>query len=203
MSLTLTEDEKRFLRRLVLANCIAWPVGVAAAIILSGTIGSLLIGKISVLSEIIPKENNLIVGLCMGGAVGYAQWLVIKKYFKISTWWIFASAVGLGIPWILEALLPELAGIGIDIDSSDLLGQAAFYFIGGLLAGLLQYNIFRSLTTKCMWWIIISPFVWGISVFGIYILSGVIQGLISGMAFLRLFDFPIRGDQTSNSPAGE
>ncbi len=59
MKVTLTKDEKRFLGQWVLASGIAWLVGIILAIVLSYT----------VVNYFYPRETNLIVGLCVGGAI--------------------------------------------------------------------------------------------------------------------------------------
>lgn len=68
------KNRKQLFGRLVLATGIAWPVGIILAIVL----------YFAVVNQFYPKEANLIVGLCLGTGVGYSQWLIMKKYFKIS-----------------------------------------------------------------------------------------------------------------------
>ncbi|MEN8191832.1 MAG: serine/threonine protein kinase [Bacteroidota bacterium] len=180
MNFKFTQNEKKFLGRFVLATGIAWPVGFIVAIVLS----------YGVVNLFYPKETNLIAGLCLGAAVAYSQRLVIKRYFKISTWWIFAAAIGIGLPFIIEFIFFELSGNKIIIIENDFIDPVIYLFVGGLITGLLQYKIFKSFTSKFRWWIIISPLAWCIG-WPINMLGGVINGLITGIAILRLFELPV------------
>lgn len=183
MDRKFTKTEKQFLGRFVLATGIAWPVGIILAIVLS----------YAVVNQFYPKETNLIVGLCLGAVVGYSQWLIMKKYFKISTWWIWASTIGIGLPFVAEVIFVELGGSETGFIASVLIGAVITFGIGGLLTGLLQIKIIKSLSKRSIWWIGISTFAWGISGVG-NLLGGVILGLLTGIAILRLLEFPVQTD---------
>ena len=198
MNSEIKQVEKRFLGQWVLATSIGWPVGIFLAFLLS----------YGVVNLFYPKETNLILGLCLGAGVGYSQWHIINKYFKISAWWIWASAIGIGLPFVVEVLLDELGGVEYGL-VNDILGQFITGVIGGLLIGLLQINVVKSLSKKGIWWIFISPLAWGISwlsteiaeVVGIFIIGGVVHGAITGIAFLWLLKFPVQGDIDKVEPA--
>jgi hypothetical protein len=177
------QNEKNFLGKWVLANAIAWVLGIILAIVLSYAVVNLFY----------PKETNLIVGLILGGTVGFSQWFIIKKHFKISTWWFWASAIGIGIPFIAEVILMEFGVIESGLIGYELLDQAIQIFIGGLLTGLFQFSILKSHSKKGIWWIVISTFGWGVSWFG-FPLGGVILGIITGFAILNLLEFPVKGE---------
>jgi len=87
-------------------------------------------------------------------------------------------------------ILNEIGGNDFSLIGIEILDQAILLFLGGLLTGFLQCNIFKSLTTKYTWWILISALSWGIGWFGL-ILGGAINGLIAGIAILRLFELPV------------
>ncbi|MFA6598142.1 MAG: hypothetical protein WCS69_10495 [Ignavibacteriaceae bacterium] len=181
MNLKFTKTEKQFLGRLVLATGIAWPVGIILAIVLS----------YAVVNQFYPKETNLIVGLCLGALVGYSQWFVLKKYFKISTWWIWASTIGIGLPFVAEVNYLEFSGSENSLIKSEFLGQIIVLSIGGLLTGLFQLKIIKALSKRSIRWIIISTLAWGISWAGFF-LGGVILGLIIGLAMLRLLELSVQ-----------
>jgi hypothetical protein len=183
MNLKFTQDEKKFLGKLVIATGFAWPVGFIVTILLS----------YGVVKQFYPKDTNLIAGFCLGAFVAYSQWFIIKRYFKISAWWIFAAAIGMGLPFVIEFILFELRGNESSLTGIDMIDPAVFLFVCGLLAGLLQYNSLKSLTSKFRWWIIISALAWGLGWFGL-ILGGVIFGFISGITFLHLFKLPVNVD---------
>lgn len=186
MNFKISKDKKKFLRRWVLFNGIAWLIGIIVAFVIGYFIVNLFY----------PEENNLIVGFCPGIVVGYAQWLVIKKYFKISAWWIFASAIGMGIPDVIAVILFELNGIEtlVGIMPVDL---AIRFFIGGLITGILQFNLLKPFTPKYKFWLIASPLAWGIALFGAMI-GGVFLGLITWIFLFRFIEFPNQEDLKKN-----
>jgi len=183
MNLKFTKIEKQFLGRLVLVTGIAWPVGIILAIVLS----------YAVVNQFYSKETNLIVGFCLGAVVGYSQWFVLKKYFKVSRWWILATTIGIGLPFVAEVIHLEFGGSGNDLVKSELLSQIIILSVGGLLTGLLQLKIIKSLSKRSIRWIIISTLAWGISWAG-FLLGGVILGLITGLAMLRLLEVSVQDE---------
>ncbi len=193
MNSEIKQVGKKFLGQWILATSIGWPVGMFLAFLLSYAVVNLFY----------PKETNLIVGLCLGAGVGYSQWHIINKYFKISAWWIWASAIGIGLPFVVDVLLVELVGV------ESVLNLFITGVIGGLLIGLLQINVVKSLSKKGIWWIFISPLAWGISwlsteivfVVGFFIIGGVVLGAITGIAILWLLQFPVQGDIDKAEPS--
>ncbi len=186
MNFKISKDKKKFLRSWVLFNGIAWLIGIIVAFVLGYFVVNLFY----------PEENNLIVGFCPGLIVGYAQWLVINKYFKISAWWIFASAIGMGIPDVIAVILFVLSG-NESIVGIELVDLILRLFIGGLIAGLLQFNLLKPFTPKHKFWLITSALAWGIALFGAMI-GGVFLGLITWIFLFRFIEFPNQEDLKKN-----
>ena len=86
-----------------------------------------------------------------------------------------------------------LGGSGNDLVKSELLSQIIILSVGGLLTGLLQLKIIKSLSKRSIRWIIISTLAWGISWAG-FLLGGVILGLITGLAMLRLLEVSVQDE---------
>ena len=165
----------------------SWPISIILAIILSHII----------INPFYPKETNLIVGLCLGGTTGFAQWILLKKYFKISLWWIFASAIGIGVPFALIVISEEMGIVLPEPLNNENVSIIVSSCIGGLLTGLLQAPLLKSVTKYSIWWIPISTVCWGIAMFpGIYIegfilvVGGVILAALSGYSIMKLLKFP-------------
>ena len=177
--------EKKFLLNWIIANGIGWLVGSIGAIILSYL----------VLNIFYHKESNLIVGLCIGASVGYAQWFVLKRKFKISSLWGLVSTVCIGIPLIAEVIMNEN---GYNIPNFhgnyEFLGRLIFGLTVGLVIGLLQMQFLKPYFKKAAWWIAASSFGWGIcflassvpmplALLGI-LAGGVLLGLITGYTII-------------------
>lgn len=176
---------KKFLQNWILANSVGWLVGLIGAILLSYL----------VVNMFYHKETNLILGLCIGASVGYAQWFVLKKKFKINSSWGLVCAVCMGIPFIVEVILEE-SGYKITYfqGNYEFLGRLLFGVIVGLVIGLLQIRYLKPYFKKAGWWIVASSVGWGIcwlsslvpmplSILGI-LLGGVLLGLITGYGII-------------------
>ena len=198
MNSEIKQVGKKFLGQWILATSIGWPVGMFLAFLLSYEVVNLFYHK----------ETSLIIGLCLGAVVGFSQWNIINEYSKISAWWIWASAIGIGLPFVVDVLLVELVGVE-SVLKNDILGRFITGVIGGLLIGLLQINVVKSLSKKGIWWIVISPLAWGISWLstaigagvGDFIIGGVVLGAITGIAILWLLQFPVQGDIDKAEPS--
>ena len=171
----------------MIAVSFSWPISILLAILLSHLI----------INPFFPKETNLIVGLCLGGATGFAQWILLKKYFKISLWWIFAAAIGIGVPVALIVISEEMGIVLPEPLNNENVSIIVSSFIGGLLTGILQAPLLKSVTKYAIWWIPISTACWGIAMFpGIYIegfilvIGGFILAALSGYAIMQLLKYP-------------
>ena len=187
MKTTIIKFKKDFFLNWMIAVGFSWPISLLLAIILSYLI----------INPFYPKETNLIVGLCLGGTTGFAQWILLKKYFKISIWWIFASAIGIGVPVALVVISEEMGIVLPEPLNNENVSIILSSCIGGLLTGLLQMPILKSVTKYAVWWIPISTFCWGIAMFpGIFIegfilvIGGVILAALSGYSIMQLLKFP-------------
>jgi hypothetical protein len=176
----------KFIRNWVLANGIGWLVGFIIAFPLS----------YGVVNIFYPKETNLILGLCIGAAVGYAQWLVLKRKFKISSSWGHICTICLGIPFIAEFILNEL---GYEIDyfrgNYEYLGGLVFGIAVGLVMGVLQMRLLKPYFKNAPRWIVASSVGWGICWFAVrlelpfflgILLGGVLLGLITGYSIILM-----------------
>ncbi|UCH11541.1 MAG: serine/threonine protein kinase [Fidelibacterota bacterium] len=191
MNSRIKHIEAGFLVKWVLATGIGWPVGFIVAIVLSYTVVHLLY----------PKETNLILGLCLGGVIGFSQWYATRKHIKISAWWIAASAIGIGIPFIVGVVATELGVREPDLLKNVILDRTVIGITGGLLTGLLQVLIVKSISRKATWWIAISTLAWGVSwlVTAIgapvgLIFGGVVLGVMGGIGILWMSEFPVEGE---------
>lgn len=177
--------EKKFLLKWVKANGIGWLVGFIGAIVMSHLVVNIFY----------PKETNLIVGLCIGASIGYAQWFVLKGMFKISSLWGLVSTLCLGIPFIAIVILDEN---GYELPSFqgdfEFVYRLIFGLIMGLVIGSLQMQFLKPYFKKAAWWIAVSSVGWGIcflassvpmpfSLLGL-LLGGVLLGVITGYGMI-------------------
>lgn len=144
--------EKKFMLQWILANGTGWIFGFLSAFILSHFVVNLFYDK----------ETNLIVGLCLGGSIGFAQWFTLKKWYNISRNWVLVSTLCLGIPVILIVLLNDFGQINTKIlGDNELLERLLSGLIIGLLIGFFQIPFLKPFFNKASRWIIGSSIGWG------------------------------------------
>jgi hypothetical protein len=124
-----------------------------------------------------------IAGAAVGLALGILQSVVLQPHIARAWRWIPASALGWGLGWalallIIPAPLEFLAGI----------------VIGGAL-GLAQWLVLRRAVHWAGWWIVVSALGWmtGLSLLPGALLSGVLAGLLTGVALELLLRYPKQG----------
>lgn len=133
--------------RWVVATIIGWVFGTFAAIVLSYLVVNL----------VYHKETNLIVGLCVGAAVGLSQKIAVRRWITLAHSWVWGAMVGIGIPFVVVVLLEELQpGVGERWVSPLLVA-------GGVICGLLQVPALRLLTTRAYWWVLASTVSWSLA----------------------------------------
>lgn len=166
MSMPTSDVGWGFWIRWVVATIIGWLVGTFAAIILSYLVVNL----------VYPKETNLIVGLCVGAAVGLSQKIAVRRWITLAYSWVWGAMVGIGIPFVVIVLLDELrpgAGEG---------WWPLLLIAGGALSGLLQVPALRPHTSRVYWWVLASTVSWSLAWF-ISRVAG-ITGFLAGGAVL-------------------
>lgn len=177
--------DRNFLRNWILANGIGWLVGFIGALILSYLVVNIFYDK----------ETNLIVGLCVGASIGYAQWFVLKREFKISSMWGLVCTLCLGIPFIIGAIMNENDyTIPYFQGDYEILGRLLFGLIVGSVIGLLQMQFLKPYFNKASRWILASSVGWGIGFLTLsvplplatlaMILGGVLLGVVTGYSII-------------------
>lgn len=177
--------QKSLLTKWVVSSAVGWTLGL---------LGSIMVAHL--VNLIYPKETNLVVGLCVGGVVGYAQWSILKKHIALSGKWVLGCAIGMGIPFIVLVGLEELGLRVPDLPDDQLMSRTAIGIVGGLLCGLLQMPLLKPVTDKATLWILASTLGWGSSwlvssiierpmaaLVGL-VFGGIVLGFITGV-FLR------------------
>lgn len=130
-----------------------------------------LLGKV-----LFPGLTLVVTGLAMSGL----QWFILQHRLPKAWRWIAASMVGwLAGGLVVTLLLPE-----------------PFEFLSGLLFGLTtglgQWTVLRREVLWAGWWIPVSALAWttGLNVLPGIMLSGVMIGLVSGIALEILLRHP-------------
>lgn len=181
--------QKRFFAPWLVATSVGWICGVIVVLALD------------VIHDLLHVGNGVYIGVGMGWSVGFAQSRVARKWFGATSRWMWASTVGVTIPF----LLADLVGADWNRDYWYLIpGLAA---AGGLLSGLLQTSSLHARSGKTNWWVATSGVAWmcpalliQLTMFpghprtpleavrntGSIILGGVVLGVVTGSALVWL-----------------
>lgn len=177
MTVIKLDQKMKLIIQWLVANTIAWILGLLLAIILSHLIVNIFH----------PEETNLIVGLCLGFSLGFAQWQILKKLMKMSILWFIVPAIGIGLPygWII---MQVEAGNDLPlILNTEGAFLAILFFISGALIGFIQSRLKPMNLGKSYIWILLSGLAWSISLtVNSFLFSGLIFGLVTLAPFILI-----------------
>lgn len=170
-----------FWKKWVLANFIAELLG---------------LGIIAFVTTIVPTYEHqnsqvilILMGVCQGLILGFAQWLVLRRYIPNLIWWILATTIG----WILGLLVILFVGaialFTIAVTQKELdsittflgviwLGTAVGILIGFPQAIALQFRL-KVKFHKAVWWMNANALVWALRFFLTFILSSIMPNRFS------------------------
>lgn len=120
----------------------------------------------------------------MGAVVGLAQWLLLRKWIRVSSYWILSCVGGLVFGEILAGVI--LWKLGIDrgdlgfAQGGSILAEALIFVLSGALVGLLQYPLIKKNYRKAGLWIIACCLGWGLIPVAIIFFGGIVLGGITG-----------------------
>jgi len=131
-----------FFRRWLLATFGGWILGVVIIILLAEALESLHIGE------------QFPIGIGMGLSVGFTQWRVARKWFGASSQWMWATLVGMGIPFLLSDVF------GMWAERSGIVLILVNVAVGSLIVGLWQRRVLQPHSVKAGLWIPTSVIGW-------------------------------------------
>lgn len=99
----------------------------------------------------------------IGLFTGLFQYLLLRRYWPRSGWWILATSLG----WVLTAAVtvlryPLSLRFGLDLASTSAWLPPLTYIISGSIAGLAQWLLLRRRLPHAAWWIAASVLGWGL-----------------------------------------
>lgn len=175
--------------RWTLATTAGWVGGIPLVLLFAGIGGLLGVG------------DQFSVGIGVGLGVGLGQWLVGRRLFPLDPRWFLASAVGMGLPFILADLLR------LNWSGDTRLLVLATVALGALLTGIWQRPLLRPFSTGTNWWPAASVAGWCCAALvaslasgqprstsrllfnvGALVSGGVVLGLMTGGALIGLSD---------------
>lgn len=139
-----------------------------------------------------------------GTVIGFAQWLVLRRYVTASTRWDWTDGISWAAGYVLGLLLIQLL-------PSTLFAAFIGYFLFGVIVALVQWPVLRREIPQVLTWMVASAVAWAVgywvsqavlSLFTdpvidplvgttvIAVTSGLVAGAITGLALIWIVRKP-------------
>lgn len=147
---------------------------------------------------------QIAVPVLAGTVIGFAQWLVLRRYVTASTQWDWTDGISWAAGYILGLLLIQLL-------PSSVFAAFIGYFLFGVIVALVQWPVLRREIPQVFTWIVASAVAWAVGywvsqailslftdplidpVVGttvIAVTSGLVAGAITGLALIWIVRKP-------------
>jgi hypothetical protein len=122
-----------------------------------------------------------LIGTLEGMILGFAQWLILKRYIHHSTRWIIATVVGGLFAWFTGLTITSLMALvytGVS-DKTKILGFfEGLFLLGaslGTILGFCQWLVIKNQIRTSMWWIPANAVAWSLGLFIAYLGAGMVE----------------------------
>ena len=147
---------------------------------------------------------QIAVPVLAGTVIGFAQWLVLRRYVTASTQWDWTDGISWAAGYVLGLLLIQLL-------PSSIFVVFIGYFLFGVIVALVQWPVLRREIPQVFTWIVASAVAWAVGywvsqavlslftdpiihpVVGttvIAVTSGLVAGAITGLALIWIVRKP-------------
>ena len=147
---------------------------------------------------------QIAVPVLAGTVIGFAQWLVLRRYVTASTQWDWTDGISWAAGYVLGLLLIQLL-------PSTLFAALIGYFLFGVIVALLQWPVLRREIPQVLTWLAASALAWALGYWAsqavlslftdplippvvsttvIAVTSGLVAGAITGLALIWIVRKP-------------
>lgn len=148
---------------------------------------------------------QIAVPVLAGTVIGFAQWLVLRRYVTAATNWVWVDGVSWAAGYILGLFL-------IQVLPSTVFAAFIGYFLFGVIVALVQWPVLRREIPHILTWILASALAWAagywvsqavlslfftgdlmepaVSTTVIAVTSGLVAGAITGVALIWIVRKP-------------
>lgn len=134
--------------RWIFYNFLGWIMGIAFILILSSFLDSIHI-----------EHFQFYLGIGMGAGIAFGQWLYLRKVISLPFRWVYLSALGLGIPFVIMDLIPP------DVLKYKL---PISVMVGILLMGYFQILIFKKFNIISSRWFTLNSMAWLLAIMVVF-----------------------------------
>ncbi|BAZ39612.1 hypothetical protein NIES4101_55660 [Calothrix sp. NIES-4101] len=157
--------------RWIVATSIAEVIGLAIVAVVS-----LIVSQFGYI-----QGTFTLVGILEGIVLGFAQWLVLRRYIQHSRRWIIATVIGALFAWfsgLTVSALMAIAYAGVsDVTKTQAFIKGLFLLGAGLgaMLGFCQWLVIKNQIRFSIWWIVANAIAWAVGLFVAYIGVGMAQ----------------------------
>lgn len=148
---------------------------------------------------------QIIVPVLAGTMIGFAQWIVLRRYVSVSSQWAWADGISWALGYILGLFL-------IQALPSTVFVVFIGYFLFGVIVALVQWPVLRREIPQILTWIAANAFAWAagfwasqavlplffqgpaaepaLSTAVIAVTSGLVAGALTGIALIWIVRKP-------------
>lgn len=106
-------------------------------------------------------------GIIIGSSIGFIQWKLLRKTYKIPSFWMFTVPAGIIFTELMAGIILMKMGINrgeYSFWENNPLPHTLIAAIYGLVIGLIQSIVLWKQLAKRLFWIIASTLAWGLSI---------------------------------------
>lgn len=124
-----------------------WVVATALAAGLAWTIGMIpsTLRDLTAINPAILVFGGILLGAIFVASIGFAQWLILRRYIQKAGWWVLANALA----WPLGVAVP-FGGIAMVPDGAP----AVAYIVVGVVSGLMMGVVVGAITGMALVWLL-------------------------------------------------
>ena len=147
---------------------------------------------------------QIAVPVLAGTVIGFAQWLVLRRYVTRGTHWDWADGISWAAGYILGLLLVQML-------PNTLFAAFIGYFLFGVIVAIVQWPVLRREIPQVVTWILASSIAWAVGYWAsqavlslftdpliapalgttvIAVTSGLVAGAITGLALIWIVRKP-------------
>lgn len=123
-----------------------------------------------------------LVGALGGIILGFAQWLVLRRYIQHSVQWIVATVIGSLLAWFTGLTISTLMAFAYAGASNTIVFIQKLVLVSAALGGILgfcQWLVLRTQISFSIWWIVANALACSLGLLVAFVGAGVVRDSLS------------------------
>jgi hypothetical protein len=160
-----------------------WVIVNAITEVLSLSLIAIVSATVNMIEDVNSHSILLLIGVLKGIILGFAQWLVLRRYIRNPIWWVLATTLGALLGWLMILLVSSLTAFAFAFAANQLSSTMlviGVFILGALVGtimgftqGLVILAYFRANIQQVVWWINANALAWGLALVVGFIGTGI------------------------------